>query len=65
MGLVAETGKDDMTAYLNLGDLNPYAEELRYGLDDDQNSPLDRHPLLDQCFYFCATVQCWMADLSG
>ena len=31
IGLVAETGKDDMTAYLDLGDLNPYAEELRYG----------------------------------
>jgi hypothetical protein len=42
MGLVAETGKD-MTAYLDLGDLNPDAVELRYGLDDDQNSRLDRH----------------------
>ena len=31
-----------MTAYLDLGDLNPYAVELRYGLDDDQNSELDR-----------------------
>lgn len=40
-GLVAETGKD-MTAYVDLGDLNPIAVELRYGLDDEQNSPLDR-----------------------
>jgi hypothetical protein len=42
MGWTAETGKD-MTAYLDLGDLNPDAVELRYGLDDDQNSRLDRH----------------------
>ena len=35
MGLVAETGKD-MTAYFDLGDLNPYAAELRYGLEDEQ-----------------------------
>ena len=49
MGLVAETGQD-VTAYLDLGDLNPYAVELRYGLDDDQTSPLNRHQLLDQCF---------------
>ena len=63
MGLVAETGKA-MTAYLDLGDLNPYAVELRYELDDDQNSQLDRHPLLDQCFQFREAVQCWMADLS-
>jgi hypothetical protein len=42
MGLVAETGKD-MTVYFDLGDLNPYAAELRYGLEDDQNSPLVRH----------------------
>lgn len=40
-GLVAETGKD-MTAYVDLGDFNPIAVELRYGLDDEQNSPLDR-----------------------
>jgi hypothetical protein len=42
MGLVAETGKD-MTAYFDLGDLNPIAVGLRYGLEDDQNSSLDRH----------------------
>ena len=63
IGLVAETGKD-MTAYFDLGDLNPYAVELRYGLDDDQESQLDRHQLLDQCFQFRAAVQGWMADLS-
>lgn len=64
MGLVAETGKD-MTAYLDLGDLNPYAVELRYGLDDDQNSEHDRSQLLDQCFQFRVAVQSWIADLSG
>jgi HEPN domain-containing protein len=64
IGLVAETGKD-MTAYLDLGDLNPYAVELRYGLDDDQISELDRPQLLDQCFRFRVAVQCWLADLSG
>ncbi len=64
IGLVAETGKD-MNAYFNLGDLNPYAVELRYGLDDDQNSELDRHQLLDQCLQFRAAVQCWLTDLSG
>jgi len=64
IGLVAETGKD-MTAYLDLGDLNPYAVELRYGLDDDQNSELDRSQLLDQCFQFRVAVQSWIADLSG
>ena len=58
IGLVAETGKD-MTAYLDLGDLNPYAVELRYGLDDDQNSELDRRQLLDQCFQFRMAVQSW------
>ena len=63
IGLVAETGKD-MTAYLDLGDLNPYAVELRYGLDDDQNSELDRRQLLDQCSQFRVAVQCWLADLS-
>jgi hypothetical protein len=64
MSLVAETGKD-MTAYFDLGDHNPIAVGLRYGLDDDQNSPLDRHPLLDQCFQFRVAVQSWIADLSG
>jgi hypothetical protein len=38
-----------MTAYLDLGDLNPYAVELRYGLEDDQDSHLDRHPLRNAC----------------
>jgi hypothetical protein len=56
IGLVAETGKD-MTAYFDLGDLNPYAVELRYELDDDQNSPLDRHPLLDQ-YRVCRETAC-------
>ena len=64
MGLVAETGKD-MTAYFDLGDLNPIAVGLRYGLDDDQNFPHDRHPLLDQCFQLRVAVQSWIADLSG
>lgn len=41
-GWIAETGKDK-SAELDLGDLNPDAVELRYGLDDDQNSRLDRH----------------------
>jgi len=62
--LVAETGKD-MTAYFDLGDLNPYAVELRYELDDDQNSQLDHHQLLDQCFQFRVAVQSWMAELYG
>jgi hypothetical protein len=64
MGLVAETGKD-VTAYLDLGDFNPYAVELRYGLDDDQDSELDRPQLLDQCFKFRVAIQCWLANLSG
>ena len=65
IGLVAETGKD-MTAYFDLGDLNnPYAVELRYELDDDQYSQLDRHQLLDQCFQFRVAVQSWMSDLYG
>ena len=63
IGLVAETGKD-MSAYLDLGDLNPYAVELRYGLGDDQSFPLDRQQLLDQCSQFREAVEGWMADLS-
>ncbi|MEI6112490.1 MAG: hypothetical protein WCP63_12610 [Cyanobium sp. ELA712] len=64
MGWVAENGKD-MTAYSDHDDLKPYPVELRQGLEGDQDSNLDRHQLLDQCFQFRVAVQCWMADLSG
>ena len=64
IGLVAETGKD-MTAYFDLGDLNSYAVDLRYELDDNQHSQLHRHQLLDQCCQFRVAVQSWMADLYG
>jgi hypothetical protein len=59
IALVAEVGIS-LTDHAELGALNPFAVECRYGFDDDGDALIDRDQLVNDCQAFRDALNAWL-----